>query len=72
MNKKEVEALLVSFGSMVKDKAPTDAKGNLDVKALNQMPECIDLKDALRMAGVRDAAHLSGEGFMVAAMILRF
>ena len=67
-----VEELLQRFGENIKSTAPTTKDGQLDVKALNEMPETKAMIESLKTLGVKNRQHLSHEGFVVGGMLLNF
>lgn len=72
INKNKVSKLLVSFGADIKGIAPVTPEGNLDVAALQNLPQTIGLIQTLKDLGIESNKWLMQNGFVPAAMILKF
>ena len=68
--KKQIASEVLNGLAQIADR-PTDAKGNLDVKAFNELPEVKKAVARLREVGV-SRKWLFKNGFQIAGMILTF
>ena len=67
-----VNELLVQYSKDVINKASTTKEGNLDINALQKMPETIALITKFKKLGIKSKAELLTNGFIPAGMILKF
>jgi len=69
--KNQVTEIVTSLSSLPTNKLK-DEKGNLDVNKFNKHPRVIQAKEELKELGINKSSVLSKNGFIVAAMLLRF
>lgn len=70
INKIAVEKLLKEISEI--DYRPKNKDGSLDVDAFNNLERVKVIKNNLKSEGIKKSSDLGENGFIVAAMLLRF